>query len=85
MHHDSPGYDEIDRGKYVVSDEDFGGALIPRDKWLESFQPGRHIALSFLLKHPGASDEKQCPRCKTFKTCLDPQPGRRGWCAAFLT
>jgi hypothetical protein len=82
MHRGSPGYDEIDSGKYVLSDEDFGGALIPTDKWDQSFRPGRHIALSFLLKLPGAGDENQCPRCKTSKTCPDAQPtGRRGWYA----
>jgi hypothetical protein len=85
MHRGGPGYDKINGGKYVVSDEDFGGALIPRDKWLDSFQPGRRIALSFLLKHPGVGDEKQCPRCKTLKTWLDDQPGRCRWCAPFLS
>jgi hypothetical protein len=83
IHRGGPGYDKIESGKYVVSDEDFGGALIPPDKWSDSFRPGRCIALSFLLKHPGVGDEEQCPRCKTLKTCLD-KPGRRGWCAAFL-
>jgi hypothetical protein len=52
MHRGGPGYDKIERCKYVVSDEDSYGALIPQDKWLDSFQPGRRIALSFQLKHP---------------------------------
>jgi hypothetical protein len=82
IHRGTPGHDKIKSGKYVVSDEDFGGALIPRDKWPESFLPGRCIALSFILKHPGLGDENQCPRCKTLKT-WDDKPGRRRWCAAF--
>ena len=84
IHRDGPGYDKIESGKYVVSDEDFGGALIPPDKWPDSIQPGKCIALSFILKHPGVGDEKQCPRCKTLNTHLDIKPGRRRWCAAFL-
>jgi hypothetical protein len=84
IHRGAPGYDKIESGKYVVSDEDFGGALIPPEKWLDSFLPGRCIALSFILKLPGVGDEKQCPRCKTFKTWPDEKPGRRRWYAAFL-
>jgi hypothetical protein len=84
MHRGGPGYDKIDSGKYVVSDEDFGGALIPRERWHDSVLPGRHIGLSFLLKHPGASDEKHCPRCRTSSTWLDDQPGRRRWYVALL-
>jgi ankyrin repeat protein len=85
MHRDRPGYNKIKNGKYVVSDEDSGGALISRDKWLDSFQPGRRIALSFILKHPGAGEEKQCPRCKTSKTCPNgDHPGQQRWLASFL-
>ena len=40
MHRGSPGYDEIDSGEYVLSDEEFGGALIPPDKWDQSFGQG---------------------------------------------
>jgi hypothetical protein len=83
MHRGGPGYDKIEGGKYVISDEDSGGALVARDKWLDRVQPGKRIGLSFLLKHPGSRDEKQCPRCKTLKTWLDNHPGRRRWYAGF--
>ena len=79
MHRDGPGYDKVDDGKYVVSDEDFGGALIPVNKWNDSFQPGRHIGLSFVMKLPPATDEKECPRCKTLETLNDNHPGQRRW------
>ncbi|KFY81771.1 hypothetical protein V500_11108 [Pseudogymnoascus sp. VKM F-4518 (FW-2643)] len=85
MHRGGPGYDKIESGKYVVSDEDFGGALIPHSKWSASFQPGKRIALSFILRHPGLGDEKQCPRCRTMETWLDDQPGRRRCLKCHLT
>lgn len=85
MHRGGPGYDKIESGKYVVSDEDFGGALIPHSKWRDSLQPGKRIALSFILRHPGLGDEKQCPRCRTMETWPDDQPGRRRWYAQFQT
>ncbi|KAI9786687.1 MAG: hypothetical protein M1839_006238 [Geoglossum umbratile] len=85
MHRGGPGYDKIQGGKYVVSDEDSGGALVPRDKWLDRIQPGKRIGLSFLLKHPGARDEKQCPRCKTLETWFDDHPGQRRCLKCHLT
>ena len=84
MHRDTPGYDKIKSGKYVVSDEDSGGALVPKDKWQDSFQPGRHIGLSFLLRHPGARDEKECPRCRAPGARPGNHPGQRRWCVGFL-
>src|SRR6266516_2730908 len=83
MHRDTPGYDQIESGKYVVSNEDANGTLISPDEWPDSFRPGRRIALSFLLKHPLSSDEKQCPRCKTLKTWPDVHPRQRKWYAGF--
>ena len=85
MHRDSPGYEKIERGKYVVSDEDSGGALIRQDKWLDSFRPGKRIGLSFLLKHPGARDNRECPRCKTLKTTPGYHEGQRRWYSNSLT
>src|SRR5277367_5659824 len=85
MHRDSPGYEKIERGKYVISDEDAGGALIRRDKWPNSFRPGKHIGLSFLLKHPGARDNRECPRCKTLKTTPGYHEGQKRWYSNSLT
>lgn len=79
MHKETPGYDKIKDGKYVVSDEDASGALVLRDKWQESIKPGKRIGLSFVLKHPGTSDEKQCPRCRSIHTHWSDHPGQRRW------
>lgn len=76
-HKNCPGYDRIQSGKYVVSDEDADGALVPRDRWRESIRPGRHIAVSFLLKHPGAGSDEHCPRCNSSKTRSHIHPGER--------
>jgi hypothetical protein len=83
MHRGTPGYDKIESGRYVVSNEDANGTLISPDTWLDSFQPGRRIALSFLLKHPLSSNEKQCPRCKTLQTRGHVHAGQRKWYAGF--
>lgn len=68
MHRGLPGYNKIQNGKYIVSDESNEGALVQLETWHRSFQPGRQIALSFLLRYPGKGDEKHCPRCCQFKT-----------------
>lgn len=78
MHRDSPGYQKIENGRYVVSDEDAQGALVRHEKWNESFKPGRRIGLSFLLKYPGGGGEA-CPKCQTIKTLPAEYKGQRKW------
>ena len=79
MNRDAPGYDRIQKGRYVISNEDAKGALIQHDKWNEVVRPGIHIALSFLLKLPGGRHIQECPRCKSLKTTLSYQENRRRW------
>ncbi|KAH0551361.1 hypothetical protein GP486_007422, partial [Trichoglossum hirsutum] len=85
MHRNTPGYDKIKCGKYVISDEDSSGALVPRERWLDFLQPGKRIGLSFIMRHPGVRDEKQCPRCRSSTTWLDDRPGQRRWYVGFST
>ncbi|KAF1815314.1 hypothetical protein P152DRAFT_181762 [Eremomyces bilateralis CBS 781.70] len=77
MHKGGPGYEKVESGKYVVSDEDRGGELVPLDRWSETFQPGKRIGLSFLMKHPPSNNEKQCPRCMSMNTMTGVHPDER--------
>ena len=81
MHRDGPGYQKIENGRYIVSDEDASGALVRREKWNDSFKPGRRIGISFLLKYPGGGAEA-CLRCQTLKTLPADNPGQRRWQAS---
>ncbi len=80
LHRDRPGYDKIESGKYIVSDEDGGGALVPRESWRDTVKPGRQIGLSFLLKHPGADNDEECPRCRADETKDSVHVGQKQWC-----
>lgn len=79
MHRDAPGYERIQKGKYVVSNEDAKGTLIQREKWNEIVRPGMHIGLSFVLKHPGMRESQECLRCKSLQTTLSYRENRRRW------
>jgi hypothetical protein len=79
MHRDTPGHEPIEKGKYVITDEDDKGNLIPKEKWNEIVRPGMHIGMSFVLKHTGVRESRECPRCKSLKTTLSYHEDRRRW------
>jgi hypothetical protein len=79
MHLNCPGYQKIESGKYVISDEDAGGTLISLAKWNENLRPGMHIGLSFVLRHSGIRYRKECPKCRSTKTTPSYQEKQRKW------